>query len=137
RVQESDLPRAARLVEPQPEDRLSHNDGDAAPGRRAQVRAVRRGLATGRPDLGPPGLYPSNEGRLAPDFGRLRRRDLPSQLREIDPAPAAASRTRAIGDNNGGCSQRESGGCKGGPSSPPLRPIKKAVRILLHAVTPR
>src|SRR5438552_9631721 len=37
-------------------------------------------MAAGRPAVGPAGLHPADEGRLAPDRRRLRGRDLPRHL---------------------------------------------------------
>src|SRR5258705_350835 len=43
-------------------------------------------MAAGRPDLGPPGLHPADEGWLAADRGRLRGRDLPGRLPALTPS---------------------------------------------------
>src|SRR5258705_12146544 len=46
-------------------------------------------MAAGRPDLGPPGLHPADEGWLAADRGRLRGRDLPGRLPALTPSRPA------------------------------------------------
>src|SRR5258705_11223835 len=43
-------------------------------------------MAAERPDLGPPGLHPADEGWLAADRGRLRGRDLPGRLPALTPS---------------------------------------------------
>src|SRR5713226_8645164 len=46
-------------------------------------------MAAGRPDLGPPGLHPADEGWLAADRGRLRGCDLPGRLPALTPSRLA------------------------------------------------
>src|SRR5256885_8688806 len=55
-------------------------------------------MAAGRPAVGPPGLHADDEGRLAPDRGRLRGRDLPRHLPALRRlfALAAASVVAAV-----------------------------------------
>src|SRR5262249_50884303 len=57
---------------------------------RAEVRAVRPGLAARAGDLGPARVHQADEGRLAPHRRRLRGRDLPSQLPALSSVRALA-----------------------------------------------
>src|SRR5262249_55997971 len=92
--QESGAPGPARLVEPQQEVRLPRDDGHARfQGRRGEVRAVRRGLAAGRGDMGPAGVHATDAGWIAAHLRRLRGRDLSRHLPALRPAltlPAAS-----------------------------------------------
>ena len=81
RLSQPDLHRRARVLEPQPQDRLSRHDGDAGRRQGRALRAVRRRVAAGRAGVGTSGGRAGRAGRLAARCGRFRGGDLSDPLR--------------------------------------------------------
>ena len=105
RLSEPRVHRRARLLEPHRDERLPRGDGDAHAGPGAEARGVRRGLAAGRQVLGPAGVRPGDEGRLAPGLRRLRGGHLPHHLpalRRLGSLIGAAAVAAILGATAGG-----------------------------------
>ena len=80
RVQEPRVPGPARLLEPDPEERLPVMMVTLRTGDVPKYEVFAEGWLQGDQIWGRPGLHPADEGRLAPDRRRLRGGDLPGHL---------------------------------------------------------